>query len=233
MELRDSRILITGGSLGLGKTTAKALVDRGAHVVITGRNEAKLMAASEATGATPVVADVASDEDIARTYEETLRALGGLDCLVNNAGIGVHKPLLDLSREDFRTVFEVNVFGAAMMAQHAARIFVEQGYGNIVNIASTSGLRGYKRGSVYSASKFAMRSMSECWRAELREHNIRVIQVNPSYVPTAFGTPDGVEKPEESGKLTPNEIAHSIVTALEMDDRGFIPELSVFATNPF
>ena len=120
-----------------------------------------------------------------------------------------------------------------MMARAAAEIFIAQGHGNIVNVASTASLRGYAQGSVYSASKFALRSMSECWRAELRTHDIRVIQINPSYVPTAFGREDRVEKPEEAGKLTPVEIAHAIAGALEMNDRGFIPELSVFATNPF
>ncbi|MGI9625950.1 MAG: SDR family oxidoreductase, partial [Longimicrobiales bacterium] len=189
--------------------------------------------AAKELGATGVVADVANDDDVERTYAETIEALGGLDVLINNAGIGVHKPLSELTREDYRTVFEVNVFGAAMMAKRAAAIFTEQGGGHIVNVASTSGLRGYARGSVYSASKFAMRSMSECWRAELRPHNIRVIQVNPSFVPTAFGREDRIEQPEEKGKLTPAEIAHAIVGALEMDDRGFIPELTVHATNPF
>lgn len=233
MNLDGARVLVTGGSLGLGKATAQALIDKGARVVITGRSAERTGAAAREIGATAVVADVTSDDEIARSFDETLDVLGGLDVLVNNAGIGVHKPLAELTREDFREVFEVNVFGAAMVARRAAEIFIEQGSGNIVNVASTSGLRGYAGGSAYSASKFALRSMSECWRAELRPHDIRVILVNPSYVPTAFGREDRVEKTDEEGKLTPAEIAHAIVGALEMDDRGFIPELSVFATNPF
>jgi len=231
--LEDARILVTGGSLGLGKETARQLIERGARVVITGRSRERVAEAANDLGAVGVTADVAEERDIDRTFEESLAALGGLDVLINNAGIGVHKPLAELTREDFRRVFEVNVFGAAMMAQRAAEIFVRQEKGHIVNIASTSGLRGYARGSVYSASKFALRSMSECWRAELRPHNIRVIQINPSYVPTAFGRDDRAEQEEQPGKLTPTEIAHAIIGALEMDDRGFIPELSVFATNPF
>ena len=233
MNLEGARVLVTGGSLGIGKETARLLVDRGSKVVVTGRDERRIVAAAEEVGAAPVVADVSNDDDIRRTYVETLEALGGLDVLVNNAGIGLRKPLVELTRDDYRKVFEVNVFGAAMMAKGAAEIFIAQGHGNIVNVASTASLRGYAQGSVYSASKFALRSMSECWRAELRTHDIRVIQINPSYVPTAFGREDRVEKPEEAGKLTPTEIAHAIVGALEMNDRGFIPELSVFATNPF
>nr|MBA3901950.1 short-chain dehydrogenase [Bacteroidota bacterium] len=75
--------------------------------------------------------------------------------------------------------------------------------------------------------------MTQCWQADLRKYNVRVMGINPSYVATAFGTVDGVEKTAEPNKLTGTEIAHTIKSALEMDVRGFIPELSVWATNPF
>lgn len=233
MKLDGARIIVTGGSLGIGKAAAKSLIEKGARVLITGRDASRLAAAAEEIGASWLAADVASDEDINQTVERALSEFGGLDCLVNNAGIGTSKPLLEVSREDFRRVFEVNVYGAAMMAKRAAEEFVKQNHGTIVNIASTASLRGYEGGSVYSASKFALRSMSECWRAELRRNNIRVIQVNPSLVMTAFGDPARVERPEQPNKLRSAEIAHVIVSAIEMDDRGFIPEVTVHATNPW
>ncbi|MCB0343675.1 MAG: SDR family oxidoreductase [Bdellovibrionales bacterium] len=233
MKLKDSKIIVTGGSLGIGKETAKQLVAKGAKVLITGRDAGRLEAAAAEIGAFPVVADVASDSDNEKTIQQALTQLGGLDCLINNAGIGTSKSLLEATREDFRKVFEVNVFGAAMLSKLAAQIFVEQNHGTIVNIASTASLRGYERGSIYSASKFALRSMSECWRAELRKNNIRVIQINPSLVTTAFGSTERLERPEESNKLRSTEIAHTIIAALEMDDRGFIPEVTIHATNPW
>ncbi len=233
MKLENSRIIVTGGSLGIGKETAKSLVEKGAKVIITGRDAGRLEQAASEIGAFPVVADVSDDDDNDKTIEQAKTQLGGLDCLVNNAGIGVTKPLLEASREDFRKIFEVNVYGAAMIAQRAAKIFVEQNHGTIVNIASTAALKGYENGSVYSASKFALRSMSECWRAELRKHNVRIIQVNPSLVTTAFGQTDRTERPEQENKLRSKEIAHTIISALEMDDRGFIPEVTVHATNPW
>lgn len=233
MKLENSRIIVTGGSLGIGKETAKSLVEKGAKVIITGRDAGRLEQAASEIGAFPVVADVSDDDDNDKTIEQAKTQLGGLDCLVNNAGIGVSKPLLEASREDFRKIFEVNVYGAAMIAQRAAKIFVEQNHGTIVNIASTAALKGYENGSVYSASKFALRSMSECWRAELRKHNVRIIQVNPSLVTTAFGQTDRTERPEQENKLRSKEIAHTIISALEMDDRGFIPEVTVHATNPW
>ena len=91
-----------------------------------------------------------------------------------------------------------------------------------------------QQGSIYSSSKFAVRCLSQCWQeAELRPFNIRVCQVNPSEVTTAFANPERVERDEVHNKLTPKEISHAIISAIEMDDRGFINELNVWATNPF
>ena len=108
-----------------------------------------------------------------------------------------------------------------------------QNKGNIINIASSAGVRGFKNGTVYAASKFALRGMTECWRDELRPFNIRVMLVNPSAVPTAFNVENREEKPLKDNMLRPEELAHAMVSALAMDDRGFIPELGVWATNPF
>lgn len=233
MEFKDAVILITGGSLGIGKQTAKDLTEQGAKVIITGRNKERIEAAASSIGAYPLVADVSIEKDVLSTYEEILDKFGKLDCLINNAGIGIMKPLVEVQAEDMEQVWKTNVLGATLMAREAAKIFVKQDYGHIVNIASTAALRGYAGGSIYSSTKFALRSLSECWRAELRKNNVRVIQVNPSLVTTAFANPDRIERPEEEGKLTVREISHAIVSALAMDDRGFVPEVTIHATNPF
>lgn len=233
MKFKDSKIVLTGGSAGIGYATAKMLVQKGAKVLITGRHKDRLEKAAKETGAIPVVADVAREEDVEKTFQQVREQLGGLDVLINNAGIGRRKALDELNVQDFEDIYRVNVFGAAMMAKHAARIFKEQNKGHIINIASTAAKKGYATGSVYCGSKFALRGMTECWQAELRPHNVRVILVNPSEVTTAFGQPNGQERPDEPNKLRSEEIAHTIVAALAMDDRGFIPEVTVFATNPF
>ena len=233
MELKDSRILITGGSLGIGKATAKMLVRSGAKVAITGRNKDRLEAAVRETGAHLIVADVVNAEDRDRTFRETQEKLGGLDVLINNAGIGQRARVADMTLEFFQKVFTTNVFAAALMAQKAVEIFKEQNSGNIVNVASTAALRGFEGGTIYGASKFALRGMTECWQAELRKYNIRVMGINPSEVTTAFGSSEGVERPEQPNKLRSEEIAHAIKAMLEMDNRGFIPELTVWATNPW
>jgi len=233
MKLDNARILVTGGSLGIGKVTAGFLTERGAQVIITGRDEKRLALAAQETGAFPVTADVADESDINRTYKILMEKWGGLDCLINNAGIGSFTPVDSLKLEDFEAVFRVNVFGAALMAQQAISIFKEQNFGNIINIGSTAALKGFEKGSVYSASKFALRGMTQCWQAELRKFNVRVSLVNPSEVATAFANPDRLERDAADNKLRSDEIAHAIVSILEMDDRGFVPELTVWATNPW
>jgi len=234
MNIQDKKILVTGGSSGLGKATAKLLVEKGAKVAITGRNEEKLNKVANEIGAFPICADVALEADVEKTYATLKAEWGGLDGLINNAGIGGGwGSIAELDYEAMRKVYEVNVFGAAMMGQKAAELFREQNSGNIVNIASTAGVKGFANGSIYASSKFALRGMTQCWQADLRPHNVRVMLVNPSEVTTAFGKEDRTERPEEPKKLTSQEIAHAIVTALEMDDRGFIPELTVWASNPF
>ncbi len=233
MNLKNARILVTGGSLGIGKGAAALLVESGARVAITARHADRLKKTAEAIGAFPIAADAGDPADVERTYKEALDHLGGLDVLINNAGIGAFKELKDVTVDDFETIFRVNVFGAAMMAKGAAAIFRKQGsHGHIVNIASTAGLKGFAGGTVYAASKFALRGMNECWQAELRKQNIRVTLVNPSEVATAFAR-DGKEREPAPNKLSVTEIAHTIKAVLEMDDRGMIPEVSVWATNPW
>ena len=234
MQIKDSTFLVTGGSLGIGKATAEMLIENGGKVAITGRNKSRLEKAAKEIGAFPINADAGKTEDIKRTYDEFLSQFKKLDCLVNNAGIGGKwNQLTDLELDDFINVYSVNVFGAAMMAKYAANIFKKQNYGNIVNIASTAATKGYAKGTVYSSSKFALRGMTQCWQAELRKYNVRVILINPSEVITAFGNDEGKERREVPNKLRSIEIAHTIVSTLEMDDRGFIPEVTVWATNPF
>ena len=233
MNLTDSRILITGGSSGLGKEMARVLNDAGAKVLITGRDEAKVEQVANELGVHGIAADASNEADIARTFEAVRSELGGLDVLINNAGFGEFALVEDLTMEAFERVFRTNVFGAALMAREATKIFKEQDHGNIINISSTAGRKGYAHGSIYASSKFALSGLTECWRDELRRHNIRVMQINPSAVPTAFNVGDRSEKPLEDNKLTPTEIAHAVKSVLKMDSRGFIPELAVWATNPF
>ena len=232
MELKNAVALITGGSAGIGRSIAQTLAASGARVAITGRDKGRLEEAARALGVFPIQADVASQADVERTYREVLAKFGDLDILVNNAGIGVFKNLVDMDLAGFEAVLATNVTGAMLMGREAARFFVKRNRGNIINIASTAGLRGAPGGTAYYTSKFALRGMTECWRTELRKYNIRVMLVNPSEVLTGFAALAGLPQKANESKLRGQEIAHAVKAILEMDDRGFTPELSVFATNP-
>jgi 3-oxoacyl-[acyl-carrier protein] reductase len=153
--------------------------------------------------------------------------------LINNAGFGAFAPLVDLSAEEFFRVWQTNVLGAMLVARESARHFIGRSYGNIVNIASTAGQRGVANGSAYCASKFALHALTECWRAELRQHNIRVMQVNPSEVQTSFGAERSEQvTARDPSKLTASDIGQAIVSMLEIEDHGFVTESTIWATNP-
>ena len=162
--------MITGGSSGIGRAIAQTLAASGARVSPSrGATSDRLTETARELGVHPIHADVAVEADVERTYREVLEQFGDLDILVNNAGIGVFKNLVDFDRKEFEAVFATNVTGAMLMAREAAKHFVKRQRGNIVNIASTAGLRGAPNGTAYYASKFALRGMTECWRAELRQ----------------------------------------------------------------
>ena len=234
MNIKGAKILVTGGSLGIGKETARQLVEKGANVVITGRNKKTLEAAATATGAKAVVFDISDLDSIKDKAAECITALGGkIDVLLNNAGIGDFPILGEITPENFNKVFNTNVFGLALLTAYLVMAMKAAQAGTIINIGSTAAQKGFGRGTVYSASKFAVRSMTQCWQAELRKDNIRVCLVNPSEVTTAFNVDSREEKAEEANKLSSSEIGHTICSVIEMDDRGFIPEVTVWATNPF
>lgn len=233
MDLTDAKVLVTGGSEGIGRGIAAALAERDCEVVITGRDADKLEAAGAELGVGTIQGDVGDPADVERTMSEFISRHGRIDILVNNAGFGRSAPLVELELADLEAIYRTNVYGAFLMAQAAAKHFIEQGSGNLINIASTAGTSGYPGGTAYASSKFALRGMTECWRAELRRHNVRVMLVNPSEVQTAFFAKAGREQERSEKKLRPEEIAAAVVGILEVDDRGFVPELAVFATNPF
>jgi 3-oxoacyl-[acyl-carrier protein] reductase len=233
MNLRNATALVTGGSSGIGLAIAKSLIAAGSRVAITGRNESKLNEAAKTINAHPIKADVTREDDVKRTYREFFEAFDHLDVLVNNAAFGERRSLVDMDRARFDAILQTNVVGAMLMSREAAKHFVERKSGNLINIGSTAGVRGAANGTSYYASKFALRGMTECWRAELRQHNVRVILINPSEVLTNFAATAGFSQDDNNPtKLQPEDIAHVVKSVLEMNDRGFTTELTVFATNP-
>jgi 3-oxoacyl-[acyl-carrier protein] reductase len=233
MNIADARVLVTGGSSGIGLETARQLRAAGARVAICGRNEARVRDAAAAIDAVGIAADVSNEGDVVRLVRTVVEQLGGYDTLINNAGFGHFAPLIETTLADMQRVYATNVFGAMLAARESARHFVAQQRGNIVNVASTAGQRGFAGGTAYASSKFALSGLTECWRAELRKHNVRVMQINPSEVQTEFVTASGrPARAFSARKLQAADIATAMISMLQLEDRGFITELSVWATNP-
>jgi 3-oxoacyl-[acyl-carrier protein] reductase len=233
MDLKNAAVLVTGGSCGIGFETARLLRQRGARVAICARHEDALKSAAAQIDALPIVADVSNEDDVLRMIREAVKEYPDYNVLINNAGFGAFAPLVDLTAEEFFRVWQTNVLGAMLVARESARHFVGRNYGNIVNLSSTAGHRGFANGTAYCSSKFAVNAMTECWRAELRQHQIRVMQVNPSEVLTSFGEGESSPaKPDNPSKLHASDIAQIIVSMLEIEDRGFVTESTIWATNP-
>lgn len=233
MELSEIRALVTGGSSGIGKATAKAITEAGGQAVIAARGKDRLEEAAEEIGAIPVQCDVSEESQVIDLVEQAIDELDGYNVLVNNAGYGEFSKLVNLSAKDFEKQLNTNTIGAMVVARESAKYFIQQDYGNIINISSTAGKRGFEGGTAYCASKFAMGGMTECWRDELRGHNIRVMQINPSEVQTQFSENAGQgSRPFNETKLIADDIADAICGMLSLANRGFIPESSVWATNP-
>lgn len=230
MKYADVKAIVTGGGSGIGYEVARGIARAGGSVVICGRREDVLARAAKEIGAQAVAADVSLEADVERLFTRAVDLLGGLNLLVNNAAFGHRSPLVELEREDFERVFATNVTGAMLCGRAAARHMVAHGGGTILNVGSTAARKGYPTGSAYAASKFALSGLTECWRAELRPHDVRVMQVDPSEVQTPFGGRDMSRL--NPTKLMAEDVAHVIRSMIELDDRGFIPATTIWATNP-
>ena len=224
------RFLITGGSQGIGAALVERARSAGHQVVFTGRNHELLDATAKKTGAHWFAADVANTDDNARTVAFCQERMGGVDVLINNAGYAYRAEMGALDLDAMRDMFDVNVFGLVDITNRVVGDMKARGDGDIVNIASTSGMKGAAGGTPYAGSKWAVRGISQCWQAELRPHGIRVVCICPSEVQTNFGGRGGRNNPN---KLYAEDIADTIMAGLNLPRRVLWPELAVFANNPW
>jgi 3-oxoacyl-[acyl-carrier protein] reductase len=224
------RFLVTGGSQGIGAAIVAQARRAGHHVVFTGRDDARIGEVAGTTGAHGLRADVAVPADNARTLQACQERMGGVDVLINNAGYAYRAEIGSLDLDAMREMFDTNVFGLVDITNRVVPGMKAQGAGDIINIASTSGMKGAAGGTAYSGSKWAVRGISQCWQAELRPHGVRVVCVCPSEVQTNFGGRSGRNNPN---KLYADDIAATVMAAIGMPRNALWPELAVFANNPW
>ena len=172
--MQPQRFLVTGGSQGIGASLVEHARKAGHQVVFTGRDAGRIERLANGTGATGIAADVAREEDNARTVATCVERMGGIDVLVNNAGYAYRGEIGEVDLAAMRAMFDVNVFGLVDITNRVVPLMKAQKSGDIINVASTSGMKGGAGGTSYGASKWAVRGISQSWQAELRPHGIRV-----------------------------------------------------------
>ncbi len=224
MELRGSRILLTGAGSGIGRHLALQLCKRGANLALVGRNEAKLQAAAddiEKNGgrAHPFVFDIARDEGQAGLVDQVMERLGGIDMLVNNAGVMSFCEFSSQDPVDVERLVKTNITGPMLLTQAVLPHLLRQNSGKIVNVGSTFGTIGFGHFSVYCATKFAMRGFSESLRRELDHTRIGVTYVAPRATRTSLNADAVVELNLKTGIAMdePEDVAAIIVSAIERD----------------
>jgi 3-oxoacyl-[acyl-carrier protein] reductase len=232
MNLKGKTAIVTGGTKGIGRAIAAALVREGLSVCIAARRQDEIDIAIKELGGSTVgfVCDVRVYEQVQALIAFTTKTLGGLDVLVNNAGIGIFATVEETPPEDFRAVLETNVFGVFYCCHEAIPEMRRRGGGYIINISSLAGANPHPRMAAYNASKFGLNGFSEALMQEVRHDGIKVSYIMPGSVNTEFG--GDAPSSEKSWQLTPEDIARVVTDLLHHDDRALPSRVEIRPSKP-
>ena len=224
MECKGKSAIVTGGTKGIGRAIAETLVREGMNVCISARDAGEIERAVSELGdagdgvVTGAVCDVRDYDGVRALFEHAAQEFGGVDVLVNNAGVGLFGRVEEMTPEDFRAVVETNLFGVFYCCREAIPAMKQRGGGYIINISSLAGANPHPEMSAYNASKFGLNGFSEALMQEVRHDGIKVSYIMPGSVNTAFGgdTPDE----SKAWQLQPADIARVVFRAASRSDRA-------------
>src|SRR6184192_724241 len=244
MHLNNARVVITGASQGIGRAIALEFSGRGARVALAARNRLALdELASEIRDrggeAVVILTDVTIPDQVERMTTETIRGLGGIDVLVNNAGVGLNASIADAEAADVEALFRLNVLAAASTIRAMIPIMRAQQSGMIINISSVAGRIVVPRIGYYSASKFALAAMGDALRMEEGHRGIRVMNVFPGTTQSSFGENRLGTRGRQAHQVLPpvsaEKVAQRVAQAVERDQRSvyisWFPDRAGLAAN--
>jgi NAD(P)-dependent dehydrogenase (short-subunit alcohol dehydrogenase family) len=235
-SIRGKVALVTGGSRGIGLAIARALVAEGVDVAVTGKSAAHLSAARpkiEAAGPASVEtmqADVRRYDEVKRAIDATVARFGGLDFLVNNAGIGIFTEVASMTPDQWAELMETNLTGVFNACHAALPHLRSRGGGFIVNISSLAGKNPFVQGAAYCASKAGLNAFSEALMQEVRHDNIRVSYVMPGSVATGFSSGD--ETKGADWKIAPEDVGEAVVGLLRTHPRSLPSRIELRPSKP-
>jgi len=232
VDLTGKSAIVTGGTRGIGYAIAKALVSAGANVAITGRLESDVENATSELGkiGPGTISGYACDVRNYDAVKSLFGAFGGVDILINNAGIGIFSSVESMSPEDFRAVLETNVFGVFYCCHEAIPVMKQRGGGYIINISSLAGANPHPQMAAYNASKFGLNGFSEALMQEVRHDGIKVTYIMPGSVNTEFGGDEPSD--QKSWQLQPDDIAEVVIDLLAYPGRALPSRIEIRPSRP-
>jgi 3-oxoacyl-[acyl-carrier protein] reductase len=238
MELKGQNALITGAGKGIGRAIAIALAKEGVNVGLMARTASDLeeLAASltkeYGVKVSVATADIAKSDEVEAAVAKVKEEFGTIDILINNAGIATFAKLTEMPQEQWERIIQVNLMGTYYVTRAVLPGMIEQNSGNIINIASTAGERGFATGSAYCASKFGVLGLTESVMQEVRKNNIRVVALTPSTVNTEFAVNAGLKIGDEDRMMQPEDVAELALATLKLPQRVFVKTAGIWTTNP-
>ncbi|HKZ76755.1 MAG TPA: SDR family oxidoreductase [Pyrinomonadaceae bacterium] len=236
MNLKGRVAIVTGGSRGIGRGIADALLKSGTTVCISARNQAELeQAAADLTSksggsAVGLACDVRDYEQVKALFRQVASQFGGVDILINNAGIGIFGSVETMTPADFRAVLETNLSGVFHCCHEAIPLLKQRGGGYIINISSLAGTNAHPQMAAYNASKFGLNGFSEALMQEVRHDGIKVSYIMPGSVNTEFG--GDVPDAGKAWQLQPADIARVVLDLLAQDERSLASRVEIRPSKP-